>query len=120
MLDPTLVDRLRGIYTVPVNDGAGPLNGSDTFARVFDGLPPIQGEAADAIEWLLDIIDQRGNIELADGFCTICHGEKWHLYHNGLHVGNSVPNCVPSHSTSREALGFYNDIKGMDCFKEGE
>lgn len=48
-----LVRRLRGIYTIPVNDGAGLLNGKDTFTRVFEGLPPIQKEAADAIEDLM-------------------------------------------------------------------
>ena len=48
---PTLVDRLRGVYTVPVNDGAGPLNGSDTFTRRFE-TPPIQHEAAARIEAL--------------------------------------------------------------------
>lgn len=48
-----LVDRLRGIYTVAVNDGAGPLLGKDTFTRVNDGfIPPIQKEAADEIERL--------------------------------------------------------------------
>jgi hypothetical protein len=45
-----LVNRLRGIYQGPVDDGAGPLNGSNTFTRIFEGLPPIHGEAADAIE----------------------------------------------------------------------
>lgn len=49
---PSLVNRLRGIYTVPVNDGAGLLNGSDTFTRRFDGLPPINEEAAKRIEQL--------------------------------------------------------------------
>jgi hypothetical protein len=44
-----LINRLRGIYTIPVNDGAGPLNGSDTFSRKFDGVPPINGYAADAL-----------------------------------------------------------------------
>lgn len=47
-----LVNRLRGIYTIPVNDGAGPLNGKDTVTRTFGNLPPIMGEAADAIETL--------------------------------------------------------------------
>lgn len=46
-----MVKRLRGIYTVPVNDGAGPLNGSNEFTRAFD-VPPIQREAADEIERL--------------------------------------------------------------------
>ena len=36
----SLVDRLRGVYTVPVNDG----------------LPPIQGQAADAIVELLTML----------------------------------------------------------------
>ena len=34
-----LIDRLRGVYTIPVNDGAGPLNGSMTFTRKFPTLP---------------------------------------------------------------------------------
>jgi hypothetical protein len=46
-----LVDRLRGIYTLPVNDGAGLLDGSDVFKRTF-GVPPIRYEAADMIERL--------------------------------------------------------------------
>jgi len=44
-----LVDRLRGNYHLPVNDGAGPLNGSMTFSRQFE-TPPIQKEAAAEIE----------------------------------------------------------------------
>lgn len=54
MTDPRhldLVDRLRGKYHLPVNDGAGPLNGSMTFSREFK-TPPIQHEAADEIERL--------------------------------------------------------------------
>jgi HAMP domain-containing protein len=47
----SLVERLRGIYRLGVNDGAGLLNGSDTFTRKFE-TPPIQHEAADAIEAL--------------------------------------------------------------------
>lgn len=47
-----IVERLRGIYTVPVDDGGGLLDGKDTFTRTFDGLPPIWGEAADEIERL--------------------------------------------------------------------
>lgn len=46
-----LVDRLRGNYHLPVNDGAGPLNGSMTFSRQFE-TPPIQKQAADEIERL--------------------------------------------------------------------
>lgn len=48
----TIVNRLRGIYTLGVNDGAGPLDGKDTFTRKFE-TPPIHQEAADAIEALL-------------------------------------------------------------------
>lgn len=47
-----LVNRLRGIYSIPVEDGAGPLDGKTTFVRKFEGLPPIHGEAADEIERL--------------------------------------------------------------------
>jgi hypothetical protein len=48
-----LVDRLRGIYTIPVNDGAGPLNGKMTFTPEEPFfVPPIQKEAADEIERL--------------------------------------------------------------------
>ena len=45
----TLVNRLRGIYTIPVIDGAGLLNESNTFTQKFDGLPPINEEAAKRI-----------------------------------------------------------------------
>lgn len=47
----SLPERLRGIYRLGVNDGAGPLNGSDTFTREFQ-TPPIQRQAADRIEQL--------------------------------------------------------------------
>lgn len=50
-----LVDRLRGQYHLPVNDGAGPLNGSMTFSREFP-VPPIQKQAADEIERLRNIL----------------------------------------------------------------
>jgi hypothetical protein len=46
-----IVDRLRGIYTVPVNDGAGLLNGKDTFTNTFP-VPPINKEAANEITTL--------------------------------------------------------------------
>lgn len=49
-----LVDRLRGIYTLAVNDGAGLLNGKDTYTESFPVLP-IQKEAADEIERLRKI-----------------------------------------------------------------
>lgn len=61
-----LLNRLRGIYTVPVNDGAGLLNGKDTFTRSFQPSP-INVEAAQAIERLIDIAihyaDQAGVTE---------------------------------------------------------
>lgn len=47
-----LVDRLRGHYHLPVDDGLGPLNGSYTFSRSFSGQPEIQLNAADRIEAL--------------------------------------------------------------------
>ena len=46
-----LVDRLRGIYTLPVNDGAGPLNGEMTYTSHYPATP-INKEAADRIEHL--------------------------------------------------------------------
>lgn len=58
-----LVRRLRGIYTVAVADGAGPLNGSNSFTQRFTGLPPIHGEAAAALEDLeaiLAAVDREG------------------------------------------------------------
>lgn len=51
----SLVERLRGVYSIPVNDGAGPLNGQEIVTRQFTGLPPIHGEAADAIEQLMEL-----------------------------------------------------------------
>ena len=47
-----LTKRLRGIYEIPVNDGAGPLDGKNTFTRTFDNMPPICIEAADRIDAL--------------------------------------------------------------------
>ena len=46
-----LLSRLRGVYSVPVNDGGGLLEGKDTFTRTFPATP-INLEAADAIEAL--------------------------------------------------------------------
>ena len=46
-----IVERLRGIYRQPVNDGAGQLNGSSEFVRQFT-TPPIQHDAATEIETL--------------------------------------------------------------------
>ena len=65
--DPrTICERLRGIYNIPVNDGAGPLNGSNIFTREFPDRPPIQIAAADHIEELRKIRDQLG-AALLDG-----------------------------------------------------
>lgn len=52
MIEPTLLDRLRGFYNVPVNDGAGLLEGKNVYTRQFE-VPPIQLEAANAIECLI-------------------------------------------------------------------
>jgi hypothetical protein len=51
----SLVDRLRGNYSVPVNDGAGLLDGKDTFERKFE-VAPIQNEAANEIERLQSLL----------------------------------------------------------------
>ena len=52
----TLCERLRGLYRIPVNDGCGPLNGSNEFVRQFE-TGPIQHEAARRIEALLMKMD---------------------------------------------------------------
>jgi hypothetical protein len=56
--DPeTLVDRLRGIYRIPIRDGLGPVGGGDEpnnpdeYVRRH-ATPPIQHAAADEIERL--------------------------------------------------------------------
>ncbi|MEE9401923.1 MAG: hypothetical protein V3V47_01870 [Desulfobacteria bacterium] len=65
-----LIRRLRGIYTVPVNDGAGLLNGKASFTRAFE-TPPISHEAADAIEWLVaDQGELIKEIEMLTGMLT--------------------------------------------------
>jgi hypothetical protein len=46
-----LLNRLRGIYTVPITDGGGSINGSMEFTREFP-VPPINKEAAELIESL--------------------------------------------------------------------
>lgn len=48
-----IVDRLRGKVRVPVNDGAGLLNGQDFFERSFPASKMAM-EAADEIERLRD------------------------------------------------------------------
>jgi len=47
----TLIERLRGLIRVPVNDGAGLLDGKDFFERQFPASK-IALEAADRIEAL--------------------------------------------------------------------
>ena len=77
-----LIDRLRGIYTIRVNDGAGPLNGKDTFTREFDNLPPINKHAACALEKLASHIyeTKESPPELHDlaakvlNVPSLCHG----------------------------------------------
>lgn len=48
-----LADRLKGIYVLPVNDGAGPLDGKMTFEREYD-TDPAQGLAGFMIQDLED------------------------------------------------------------------
>lgn len=76
----TLVERLRGVYTIPINDGAGRLNGSYEMTRTFE-TPPIQHEAAAEIERLRTGIksflygDYNGPLRCATGErCQ--HGKK--------------------------------------------
>lgn len=66
-----LVDRLLGKYVIPVNDGAGLLDGKSTFTRHFNA-PPIQRDAADAIKSLEHQVNAlqaklRKIVEAADG-----------------------------------------------------
>jgi hypothetical protein len=51
MTPNTLIERLRGLIRVPVNDGAGLLNDKDFFERQFPASK-IALEAADRIEAL--------------------------------------------------------------------
>lgn len=51
-----LVDRLRGKVILAVNDGCGPLNGSDYFERSFPASKQAM-EAADVIEQLCAALD---------------------------------------------------------------
>lgn len=52
-----LANRLRGVYTVPVRDGAGPLNGTGTFTREFQ-TPPIQHEAAKVVDAYAETLER--------------------------------------------------------------
>ena len=78
----TLVNRLLGIYTVPVNDGAGLLDGKDTFTRAFS-VPPIQKEAADEIEDMIEMLKRFAlhgeqvwdDINFRDGYKKIPSGD---------------------------------------------
>jgi len=67
----TLVERLRGIVRIPVNDGAGLLDGKDFFERSFP-TSPLAREAADEIERLTDA-QQWQDISTApkDGTCVL-------------------------------------------------
>tara|TARA_R110002096_G_scaffold66682_2_gene162176 strand:- start:10429 stop:10743 length:315 start_codon:yes stop_codon:yes gene_type:complete len=48
-----LVMRLRGDYSIPINDGCGPIDGKMEYERHFD-TPPIQVTAADVIKEMAD------------------------------------------------------------------
>lgn len=66
MVPCTIAERLRGKVRVPVNDGAGLLNGLDYFERVFP-TSKLAMEAADKIDrlhLLLEEVLQRPNVEL--------------------------------------------------------
>jgi hypothetical protein len=58
-----LIDRLRGVYRIPINDGLGPVATSEEpynaneFVRSFPTVP-IQIEAADALQAALDRADR--------------------------------------------------------------
>lgn len=46
-----LVERLRGRYMIPIDDGCGPIDGSDVFVQEYE-VGPIQKMAANEIEQL--------------------------------------------------------------------
>ena len=48
-----IVRRLRGVIVIPVNDGAGLLDGKDTFTRDFGYQGLLQENAAALIEQML-------------------------------------------------------------------
>jgi hypothetical protein len=53
---PDLIDRLNGKYTIPIQDGAGPLEGKTMFTRTFE-TSPIQREAAQTLQILLNLVE---------------------------------------------------------------
>ena len=48
-----MVMRLRGDYSIPINDGCGPIDGKMEYERHF-ATPPIQVAAAEAIEQMAE------------------------------------------------------------------
>jgi hypothetical protein len=91
----TLVERRRGVYTVPINDGAGPLDGSYEFTRTFE-TPPIQHEAAAEIERLRSGIR---NFLLGeyDGPLRRPPGERCH---HGMKPYEICEECIDDHFLS--------------------
>jgi len=69
MIELDIVDRLRGKVRVPVNDGAGLLDGKDFFERTFPTSKAAM-EAADEINMLRnslrDILDAVDDMRLVD------------------------------------------------------
>ncbi len=59
----TLKERLAGVYKMKVDDGCGPLNGSDVFTRQFP-VSPIMTEALARIEALEKALEAFANIEV--------------------------------------------------------
>lgn len=57
---PVLIQRLRGVCTVPVDDGAGLLNGRDTFTRSF-WTSPLMQQAANELEKLVKEVGHAGD-----------------------------------------------------------
>lgn len=58
-----LINRLSGIYRIPIKDGLGAVGAGEEpdnpneFVRKFEGLPPIHGEAAAALRELTERIE---------------------------------------------------------------
>ena len=68
-----LVNRLRGIYTTPITDGCGPIDGKMEVTRKFDNLPPIMAEAANEIERLNKWAESFSDAQLKERAASEAH-----------------------------------------------
>lgn len=132
---PDLVNRLRGIYTIPVNDGAGTLNGSDTFTCAFP-VPPINGEAADEIERLRQEVERLKDVlhrdrsglaaalaevwRTAGGYAWVAEGRgpyAWDDEEYRAEMGRMVREIV---TLCSKAIGASGDLAHAECCGRGK